>query len=305
MAAADRPVFTRPIEITSSNDSLTIGYDPGGGVQTTSISLTNGVYGCVNSAIYHLNEEIKATAYTGGGGDTFDDLTFDISIGTDAKVNITCGSSIAITWTDTDLAAWLGFEANLSSGASFTADWTPSHLWLPAYQPSGQIYWTIEQGSRFFGAIANNGRMAGSFSGDRRYKRTLDFTAEYNWNCMRSFEDSEYTLSSTTYYPKADRCFEHFIEQSRIATSSSTNQTSRGVYFWHSITDFQTLTGEMGDGGVMTELGSGADAYVFCTLPVRGAEVGTAFFPVGMDRYRIAGVELMSATAPEWDVNSE
>ena len=300
MGSTDRPVFTRPIEITSSNDSLTIVYDS----QSNNISLTNGVYGCVNSAIYHLNEEIKATAYSGGGGDTFDDLSFSMSIDTDAKVNITCGSSIAITWADTDLAAWLGFETNQSAGTSFTADWTPSHLWLPEYEPAGQKYWEIEQGQRFHGAIANNGRIAGSFSGDRRYRRTLDFTAEYNWNCMRAFEDSEYTLTST-YYPKADRCFEYFVEQARIATSSSTNQTSRGVYFWHSITDFRTLTGELGDGGVQTELSSGADSYVFCTLPVRGVNIGNAFFPVGMGRYRIPGVELITANAPEWDVNFE
>lgn len=300
MGSTERPVFTRPIEIDSSNDSLNIVY----GGSANNISLTNGVYGSVNSAIYHLNEEIKATAYTGGGGDTFDDLSFAITIDTDCKVNIACGSSIAITWTDTDLAAWLGFETNLSSGTSFTADWTPSHMWLPTFINADQDYWKISQRERFGGAKSNSGRIAGTILKDRRYSRDFEFRAEPAANCMIAFEDDAYTLSST-YYPQADRCFEYFVEQCRTSVSTGTNQYSKGVYVFHSVTDFQTLLGELGDGGVKTELASGADAYAYCAPLVSGSNIGGAFFPVGRDRYNIPSFYLETAGAPTWDVNFE
>lgn len=302
MGSTQRNVFCRPIEITAENNSINILYDPGGGVQANAIGLTTGVYGSVNQALWHLNSEIRATAYAGGGGSTFADLSFEITIDTDCKVNIACGSSIAINWTDTDLAAWLGFETNLSSGTSFTADWTPSHMWLSTYVNSDQDYWTIAQRERFGGAKSNSGRIAGNALHDRRYVRDFEFRAEPAANCMIAFEDDAYTLTST-YYPQADRCFEYFIEQCRTSVSSGTNQYSKGIYVFHSVTAFQTLNETMGDGGVKINLASGADDYVYCSPMVGGSNVGNAFFPVGRDRYNIGSFFLETASAPDWDAN--
>lgn len=296
-----RPVFSRPLEITSSNDGFTITHSSG----IYGFTVANGTYGCVNSMIYAMNNQVQNTAVTGAGGAVFGDApySFEMTIDTDLKVNIDTGEDIAILFSDVELAGILGFETQLSAGQTFTADWTPSHLWVPTYTFSDQGQWEIDQYNRFGGSKSNTGRLSGINISNRRYGRTFSFTAEPARNCFIAFEDAEYSLGGTTFYPNADRCFEYFVEQARISTASGTNQYTKGCYVWHSVTAFQTLTQTLGDGGVRSELSGGADQYVYCSLTVSGDSVGGAFFPVGRDRYNISDFSVETADAPVWDNN--
>jgi hypothetical protein len=278
--------YWRPIELTSSNNTVNIGV--GGGVPT--LTLTKGVYANIWSLLYELLDKFNDEAGHGAA---------DIQLNTSNKVVMSSGAAFDLTFGSSTLDEILGFDGDKSGASTYTADYTPSHCWFPTYQPYDGTRFATKQDNVFYGAVAVDGSISGVAAGDVLLERTFRFSTETSTNV---FEEPDTTDTDNWL---AKRCFEYFVEKSRTASLSGTvadhsNCSPKGAYYIHDLSDWQsiTVTNVTWDkGGNKFYLGTGADTFLFCNVPVNGTSLPPLTNSKTQDYYDIS-LKMTSSAVP-------
>ncbi len=255
--------FLRPIEIAASNKDISVNYS-GGGAQT--VSLTAGVYGSILTLIYDLNATLQALGAPASA---------HLSCYIDADYKVVFKSddlNFTVTFTDTDLARLLGFTANQSGAAIYTATYTPKYCWFPAHHSYDvDRFWNKEQ---FSGSTSLNGILSGIKLSDGVRRRSFKFDAL----AAATVAQDACTLTYwSTYYPQEERCLETFVEGARTATpddDAAEGLSVKGCYFLPDIDDYcgatpsTAIPSSMNGGGYRFELATSPPTYLFCNMGV-------------------------------------
>lgn len=285
--------FLRPIEIGSTAKDLTVDGNP--------VALTTGTYACILTLLKELQSKIQS-----------ENANISIYIDSNHKVNFTDGGSggCSITGVDEELAVLLG-DVNqtitIAAGGTTTMAYTPQYCWFPTYQSSDEVHFGLRQNNEFAGVVSQNGRIAGITTGPALYFRTFEFMFEPATNVFASAESTKFSIGGNTYYPHATRCFEHFIQQTRIAApAASTNPTPKGCWY---VPFFENYEGSSPTWALPTTLGSyngvkleqscDEDRYLYCHPDPGGADRPDNALPTGRIMYNVS-FTLNSATAPTW-----
>jgi len=254
-----------PIEITTSNDTLSFNYDGGG---ANDITVPNGTYGSILTVIYALNNAI----YNCGGGANNKVYVY---LNSDYKVVIASrAAAFAIDWTDAPLMRMLGFRDDLAATGSYTATDTPRYLWLPPY------YSADTDRFRRRPNISGGNAVDGTFSGISLAKDTR--ARSLRWEGVMSYDvyseacESSYAYGGSTYYPQEERCLETLTIDALTASPTGTEGLSiKGCYYiedmdsydgFNAVTYVPNCPASMGGGGYRMHLDTSPDNYVFCSL---------------------------------------
>ncbi len=282
-----------PVEITASNNTLTVNYD-GGGDQTKSIDV--GTHGCMLTVI-----------------NSFDGLvgTFNPSmvayLNTDHKVVIIGGANFTVDWDDADFMRLLGFRDDLAGAATYTATDTPGHMWIPPYYSADVSHRTDDT------AISGGNAIDGTFSGialaPGNYIKKHKWEAVADTSVMKAACEVSFAYGGSTYYPEEERCLEEFTINALSASPTGTEGISiKGCYYIEDLATYEgTSAGaskcpaSMDGGGHRFQLDTSPDNYIFCHLkpgrwsdPVPALESTNSLYSVG--------VELISSVGgvPTW-----
>jgi hypothetical protein len=239
--ASDRYVLARPIEITASNNTLTV--DRGGGA--AAVNLTVGVYGCIAMIMDELEDQLKA-----------ENAGWTAQLTSDFYVVLANADDFTVVWTDTALRDLLGFTAGLAVPAtSFTATMIPENCWLPAKVRADQGVWEPNLKQRFRGVRAQSGIVNGLSTGKVLYETEITQDTEFGYNLLRSKGRSAV---------EQKRSLETFVDGSRDSYPSTGNVSTGGFYFWKDYTALDEESSmDAGDASTFNYT-SGADDYVFC-----------------------------------------
>jgi len=286
----------RPIEIHATNRDFTV--DVGGGAQARVVPV--GVYGSILTALEELEDVIQGEANTS-----------TVRLSTDWKVVISFSIdsspvTTAVVWTDQALGRLLGFTGNLSGAASYTATYTPEYCWLPTYETSDAEQW--EYKPKFSGATSVSGQLSGVALAGGRYDRTAEWPVEFDYNSkiMRATESFTWT---SVYYPQQIRCLEQFVDDVKNAAPTADDADGlnmKGFYVIHcrsvytGSTPTVAIPSSMDSGGVMTQLSSSPDRYVYCSLQ-SGSLPSMPLASDDQSIYRDCSMTLHTATAPTWN----
>jgi hypothetical protein len=270
-----KAVFMRPIEITSSNDSVTF--------NATAVTIPNGTYANFVTLGYALRTAIRTVSGLGAAGVSFN--------GTTGKTNMACATAFSVTWTDTALRDIFGYTGNLSSGTSHTSTYRPLYAWFSDYAPSDRNTWALDHRSTFAGGMSRSGELVGMSTGPAIYKRTMVFDAETADNIFRS--------ANTTSGAGWHRCLETFIEGARSAAPTvSTNAPNHGFWYWYNASTISILDVMPSDFQMESTTGSVFGAW--CHLTPEGMRTPSASLGVKRDWYQVS-LDIHSATVPTWD----
>lgn len=289
-----------PVEITSSNDSITVNYAAGG---VDPVTMYAGTYANALTVLYWF--DIRLGTYNAG---------IYAYLSTDYKAVIaTTGASLDLVWTDAALMRLLGFRANLTGATSYTATDTLGQVWIPPYYSADINH--REDDREIIGANAIDGSFSGIALSPGNY------TKHHMWEavaavdvlksaCKVSFEYP--AASSVYYYPEEERCLEEFTINALTASPTGTEGLSiKGAYYIEDLDDYVGATGAasncpstMDGGGHRFHLSGGddtADNYIFCHLKQGRWDKPTPTLKTYNSLYNV-GVELVSAVGgvPTW-----
>lgn len=286
--ASDRPIFLRPIEITSSNDGININV---GGAGANTRNITNGVYGSISSLLYEIMNTTLAA----------DNIVCYLTADWKVVWYHSSATSFVVDWDAADannqLRDIMGWSVDLSGASTYTSTYTASNLWYPTYARSNRDHWTLDQKKAVDGINAQNGRFAGFGFGPQIHENEIDFMHEPALNVADEF-------ATNTYYE--NRNFETFLYETRAATPTvSTSPPVKGFYY---IPDNTTLTGgtdgskllsSMDSGGINYNYSSSPDTYTFCSLTRRVVSEKVSL-PNTRTRYNVS-LAMLTSTAPTWN----
>lgn len=273
-----RAVFLRPVEITSSNDSVTF--------NATAKTLTNGTESNMLVLLYKLQVAMRTVS---GMSAATVSIGANPALSTYGKVTLANATAFTVTWTDEALRDAIGFESNLSSGTSHTATNRINYAWFSDYTPSDRNTWALDHRSTFAGGMSRSGQLVGMATGPAIYKRTLAFDAETGANVFRA-----QNIDGAAGW---DRCLETFIEGARSsAPTVSTHAPTHGFWFWY---DGSTLALQSAmTSSAMYMEGSGYWA-AWCHLTAEGIRTPSASLGVKRDWYSVS-LDIHTATVPTW-----
>jgi hypothetical protein len=278
----ERPLFSRPIVVSSVNDSFratvsSSNYD---------VTLTNGVYPCIRRLCDEWSDKLQAVIDTWQV--TFNATTYKIAL-----THSGGGTWSSVTWTDTALRDLLGYTGSETITANvLTATYCPSTVWFPTFTPADQEAWRTQQRELFSGITARNGRNVGNRTGPTIYSRTFSFVHELAERCFVEFTTNAY---------EAERTFERFILNARTAPNSAGDVSSKGFYVYHDMNNaLREQYTTMDDGGVEINYSSSPETYIYCHPDPEGVDIGSASLPNARQRYNINSFRVHSATAPTW-----
>jgi hypothetical protein len=289
--AVIKPVFFRPIEITSSNNTFSVWVDPDGvsGNVELEVNLDIGVWG----SIFNLVAGICADVNSSIG-----------AIWVLSAEMIQSGDELLIKWTLTDQGGGGGatppelewneiydiIGANVSTKTTMdgsqptytqTMTYRPTHTWIPTYQSADQSRFYIDQKEIFAGNMSKSGFLAGNLVGPVLYWRDLNFVNETAENLF---------ISAATSARYANRNLETFAKECRGGTVTvSGNPSVRGFYFIPDWTDVTTTCANThtDTGGINFDYSSGADTYAFCQMSRGGYSEPQASLPTTKTRYNV------------------
>ena len=297
---AIQQALASPIEITTSNDTLSFNYDGGG---ANDITVPNGTYGSILTVIYNLNNAI----YNCGGAPNNKVYVY---LNSDYKVVIASRTAtFTIDWTDALLMRMLGFRDDLAGTGSYTATDTPRYLWMPPYYSADVNHREDDT------AIAGDNAIDGTFSGialaPGRYTRHHKWNAVAAVDTMKAACEVSYAYGVTTYYPEEERCLEEFTIHALDASPAGTEGLSiKGCYYiedmdaydgFNAVTYVPNCPSTMDGGGHRLRLTTAPDNYIFCALkPSRWDRPVPSI--TNDNRLYNVGVELISAIGgvPTW-----
>lgn len=262
---ATKPIFMRPIEITSAND--TIEMKPAAGSYSEE-TINNGVYSCLMTVLAGFKNRSPASSISlvdNGNGEPV--------------VRFTFGASYHVHFPDTDTAAlWGAEETYYGPATTITLENRPQFIWVPKYQIANQSRFQPRQKDLFSGQQSKTGLLAGNSTGPTIYYRNLEFHNELASNLMEEgiTGDGYQDTGGDMRYMHLD----YFAQQSRISQPSvSGNPSTKGFWFWPDIDDvFDNPTifpgGTSGEStsrhGVKFDLASSPDLFVFCQFDKDG-----------------------------------
>jgi len=293
---AYKPIFLRPIEITSSNNSCEMKlYDVGlAGVKTAAVSVTTGVYGsivnlasAIASAITTEFTDWTVTAeLVQGTGSKSDDLFIKWSFADNEE----SGTEPDTKWNE--LYDIVGSTASGYTNESFlenpqhtysqTMTYRPSHIWIPTYQVANQSRFFISQPESYVGDMAKSGFLHGNRSGPTIYYRDMYFVNEKAENVY---------AEAITNARKENRTWEYFATECRaVGITDAGNPCAKGFYF---VPDWNDIIAECEEthsdnGDVNFDLTVSPDEYVFCQMGEKGGPEPQASTPTGKAYYSIS-----------------
>ena len=289
-----------PIEITTSNDTLTYNYDAGG---ANTITIPNGTYASVLTVIYALCNEIYTIAGPANN-------KVYVYLNSDYKVVFASRTAaFTIDWTDAPLMRMLGFRDDLAGTGSYTADDTPRYLWIPPYY-SADINHPADDSE-----ISGGSAIDGTFSGIRLAPGL--YTRKHTWEAVAAVDvyktacKVSYAYGGTTYYPEEERSLEQFTLNALSASPTGTEGISiKGCYYiedmdsydgFNNITYVPNCPATMAGGGHRFRLTSSPDNFIFCHLRQSRWTEPTPTLENHNSHYNV-GVELVSAVGgvPTW-----
>jgi hypothetical protein len=288
-----------PIEITTSNDTLSFNYDGGG---ANDITVPNGTYGSILTVIYALNDAI----YNCGGAPN---NKVYIYLNSDYKVVIASRTAaFAIDWTDAPLMRMLGFRDDLAATGSYTATDTPRYLWMPPYYSADVNHRNDD--TAIIGGNAIDGTFSGIALAPGNYVKKHRWEAVAAVDVMKSACEASYTYGST-YYPEEERCLEEFTIHALTASPTGTEGLSiKGCYYiedmdeyngFNAVTYIPNCPASMDGGGHRFYLDTSPDNFIFCHLRQARWTDPTPTLERINSLYNV-GVELISAVGgvPIW-----
>jgi len=273
------PVFARPIEIHAANKTFEITAN----ASAESLSLTEGTY--ANLAALLVEFEYQMEQHTELAASTAE-------LNSDLKVYLHESTNFSVSWTHTALRDLLGFDDDLLSNRSHTADYGSPYLWHPTYRCANQDEWTCDAAATFAGTVSQSGRVAGSRIAPRYHVRSFDFVFEA---ADRVFV----TAAETTY--EQEITFERFFENTLNAYPVSDTVPLKGFYYFPTAQDLfdNETTTAYDSGGVDFSLSSSPDTYCYCAPAIKMPDL-TPSLPSGKTHYDISGFVVRTATAPTW-----
>lgn len=273
--ASDRGVWVAPIECTDDNDDFTLG--------VTAKEITNGVYACIATFLQNFENRLG--------------LGYTVSLTSDFMVKIDGPATFSITWDDTDLRDLLGFTANLSGADTYTATYTPQLTWFPNRVRADRERWGFDHDLYWAGVETSSGDVPGLVTGDEIYRLGASLMGEHRYNVF-------YSAQRTAF--EGVRSLDYFVKHTRQAWPTEDGNVSvrvGGFYYYPDYTDCQPLS-DMDSGGVLFDLSSSPDTYVFCHWDTGFSPSKSAkpWLRVGRDFYNV-DIPFHTATAPSWTVD--
>lgn len=289
--------FIRPIEVTASNDSLTVN---GNGK-----TMTNGVYASILTFLNEL-EDVIQTEYA----------NVTVRLTTDAKVKFikSDAGDALITAVDPALMLMLGEDDNtvaitVPASSSVTMDLPVEYCWIPTYQEALGNLWDVKYDERFSGDVSQSGVTSGLKTGANLEYRTFEYQFEPIANVLDSGENTCFTLSGTTYYPNQRRNFTKFINDARASYPSVSTNTIPIGGCWY-VPTFENYLGDSPTWAMPATMGSyngtryrdscTPSRYTFCNLEPRGADKPKQSLDARHEDYWTVHFELHTTDAPTW-----
>ncbi len=270
--ASDRFGLFRPIEITASENTFTIG----GSTKT----IDSGGYGSLLQLLWEIDDQSGAT-YT---------WSLDATDNYKVKVSGSAGN-FAVVWDDHNLRDILGFsEDDLSGADSYTADDYPQYTFVPTYPRSDQGGLAIHHGKTSRGVNGADGNLTSIAATPIRREMTIDIPFEHAVRVLDEHGATAYDINSN---------WETFIHGARTAQpSTAANPAMNGFYFYPDVDD-AALIQAPDSGGVQFGLSAGADAYVWCAMLAGSTPRPTVAVDSSRLYYNMA-LRVMTAVAPTW-----
>lgn len=266
-----REALFRPIEITSANNGLTI-------TGTGAVSADTGVYGGLPMLLWELTD-ICGAAYT---------WSLDSTDGYKVKVVGTSGN-FDVTFTETPLRDLLGFTANLTGAATYTATNYPQFSFIPSFGRSNlDAFWLDRNVVR--GTNAHSGAYSGVSTGRDNQMKRLEFPLELAERVADEFGLSAYDKDSNW------STFEYGCRT--VQATAAANPSPKGFYLFPDVDDAVSGIQSMDSGGLTFKYTSSPDTYVFCQ-PKGSIATPSAGIPNSRIRYDIS-CYLTTADAPTW-----
>ena len=292
-----KQALVRPIEISATNNTLTVTWSAGG-PSTTSID--PGMYGSIYAVVGAVRDALDVL-----------DLNLYAKFTSEHKVRIgtTVGTISDLSFDDTDLGRLLGYRENSLSGAYIDAVDTPLYCWIPTYYTYDEQRFHVDQKSTWKGGRSVVGQLSGVRLTTEQYTRVLKWDAEPATNVFISANETEKQFASTGAYYKiqADRCFEQFMVDCRAATltqTTSRNLNPKGCYYIHDWSGYYASSTSYPDdpdsGGVAFYSADTLDTYVYCTPSPDGPPLPQPLSNTAKNYYSVE-IELTTGTAPTWN----
>jgi hypothetical protein len=295
---AAKQALVRPVEITASNNTLTVTWTGAGGGGPTAVNVPVGLYSSYYDVLDALSTALTAT-----------DVTLSAYMNSDHKTVIAASAGVVqVTFTDEALGRFLGYRETTGGAAAETATDTPQNCWIPTYYSYDDQRFFLIQRDSWRGGKSVVGRLAGVKLTTDRYGRTIQWDANPATNVSPEAAQVTYQFNGAGdyYQPQAERCFEQFINDCRTATlqaTTSENLNPKGCYYIHDWSGY--ISGahptSMDSGGINFDLLTNPDTYVFCSPPTGGISRPNHVSNTAKNYYSVE-VELTTATAPTWNV---
>jgi len=293
-----RQAFLRPVEIPT-DCSVSIA----GAVGPIGITIPNGVWACWASVLTWFQVELAVI-----------NARFVVGWLNDGRLAIANQHPLdfTITGTHANGTAFLrriGYEAGaLALGSQHIADYWTDNAWYPWGQHADQDRYALDQSAAFSGSRAKSGTVSGTTTGPDIYERKFTYQHQPSWKSTR--EGCLNRSHGIEWEPMS--CFERLISESRRVLSSGAGLPSpKGFYYFPRFVELcfatntplvdpqPTLPGEMGSGGILFDLLTTPDSYVFGHCNPDGAAVPDASVPRARAWYNCV-FEHATAPAPTW-----
>lgn len=285
-----RQALLRPIEITSSNNTFTVG--------ASTKTITEGVYPNIYGVLYALSVQ-------------FTPITFVMA--RPWRVSIV-GTAGVPEITRTALSDLLGFvDTNDSSGNTLIAKYAPAYCWASEHQHNTPERWTTDARGEFVGAMTADGNLHGLTMTTRE---TLKITWPWEpavsaFPSAAKVAENDYATSASLK-PEQASCFWSVATGARSSypvASTSENVATKGVYYiadldakvdtsdlWFSV---YALALPWDSGGTNFDNENEPVFYCFCSVaeppPAPKSQRNLA-------TYYDVDVTLTTAVAPAWKV---
>ncbi|MCP4677734.1 MAG: hypothetical protein GY854_19895 [Deltaproteobacteria bacterium] len=293
-----KPFFTRPIEITTSNNFF---YVTNAGVGNTDITLDTGVYAGVPAIMFAMEDACNDSAFvpttvmqlSSDGARLKASITFSGGGGTQEIHFETTGATA-----NPDLQAMLGAASqDYTAAKTYTFEYQPEYMWVPTYQNATQSRWSLDQASAFAGMRTKTGQLSGTETGPALHTIDLKFTNEPASNIFESGCTASHLTTKT---------LEYLIKNCRTShPTEPDNPRTNGLFYFEDWDSWDELPGGE-DGstttseGIQYGLSSGADHYTYCSPDIRGYVSPSPSVPTGRGYYQVSLHLTRDTNMPTW-----
>jgi len=220
-------------------------------------------------------------------------VDFTPTLDSDFKVYLTASDVFNLTWTDTGLRDLLGFTANLTDAALYTADYTPQNTWFPLRVRADNDEWYQNHKDQWKGATARNGNTVGLRTGSAIYSTSIEYNALPDYECLRA-------RATTTYQDV--RCLDYFLDQSREIYSAYNQVSLAGFYYFPDYTAVTIGASATYTSGDCTQFhrSSSPSTFAFCAFDSNYYPQYKPTWSAGQCEFYNCDVNIHTATAPTW-----